>query len=139
MAASRSFWSLASAICQSARVAEAAPLRNAAKFLGWFMSPLRPFGGWREEWALAALEVMSHDPGAVDGPLLTLVQRALKCSSPRVRRAAAAFLAVHDPASAVAARVAVARDIRFAVDDRLHALDVSADVQNDFFRSRPLS
>ena len=126
MASSQPFWSLASAICQSARDAEAAPLHNAATFLGRFMTPLRPIGGWREEWALAALEVMSHDPGAVDGPLLTLVQRAQTCSSPRVRRAAAAFLAVHDPASAVAAHVAVARDTRIDIDERLHALDVGA-------------
>ena len=104
----------------------AVPVTQAAKCLGWYMSRLRPIGGWREEWALAALEVMSHDPGAVDGPLLTLVQRALVCSSPRVRRAAATFLAVRDPASAVAALVATARDTRIAIDERLHALDVGA-------------
>ena len=129
VAASRPFWTLTRASSEVAGMGRAVPVTQAAKCLGWSMSPLRPIGGWREEWALAALELMSHDPGAVNGPLLTLAQRAHGCSSPRVRRAAATFLAVRDPASAVAAHVAVARDAREADDERLHALDVRADVQ----------
>ena len=91
------------------------------------MSPLRPLGGWREEWALAALEVMSHDPGAVADPsaTLTAVRGALTCRSPRVRRAAATFLAVRDPASAVSARVAAATNTKEDSSERVYALQVS--------------
>ena len=111
---------------------DADPLKRAAKCLGMFLSPLPP---WREERALAALEVVSHDTGTADSEFLALVRRALDCSFPRVRCAAAAFLAVHDPASTVEAHMAVAEDIRKAVDERLHALDVSGDVLDLLFRS----
>ena len=104
-----------------------APLILASQYLGWFMSPLRPLEGWREEWALAALEVLSHDPGAVADPsaTLTAVRGALTCGSRRVRRAAATFLAVRDPASAVSARVAVAMNASEDSSERVYALHVS--------------
>ena len=125
LASMRSFWSLATAVSASPKEA---PLTLASQFLGWFMSPMRRlFGGWREEWALAALEVLSHDPGAVADPsaTLTAVRGALTCGSSRVRRAAATFLAVRDPASAVSARVAVAMNATEDSLERIYALQVS--------------
>lgn len=96
------------------------------------MSSLRPIRGWREEWALAALNVMAHDPAGVSDAALELARDAQSCSSPRVCSAAATFLTVHDPTSDVNTRVAVlaahvttARDRAVAADERLRALDVS--------------
>ena len=100
-AASRPFWHLATLVGATTPAAE--PLHQARRLLGRFMCPLRPIGGWREEWALAALEVMSHNPSAVADHSSTLaaVRGAATCRSLKVRRAAATFLAVRDPASTV--------------------------------------
>ena len=110
---------------------KAAPLRLAANYLRRFMSPVRPLGGWREEWAVAAVEVMSHDLGAVDDPALASVRSAQTCTSLRVRRAAASFQAVRDPASAVAAYLAMAMNTAAGtdVDRRIHALEVGIGVR----------